>query len=136
VSVNGSSAGLLTMLSPDVQDAINRAFAVARDARHAVVSVDHVLLSMLAVPAAAQLLEERGMELHALRSEVENAVARTPLQDESTDVEAPTPTTALQRAIQVAILRAQKEYAVRVQKGSLRMESTAADLLDALLQAR
>jgi len=124
------------MVSPDVQDAINRAFAVAKDARHAVVSIDHVLLSMLAIPAATQLLEERGVELDALRRELENAVARTPVRDEDADVNGPTPTTALQRATQVAILRAQKEYPLRVQRGTLRMESTVADLLDALLRAR
>ena len=124
------------MLSPEAQEAINSAFAVARDARHAVVSVNHVLLSMLAIPAAARLLEERGVERHALRSELENAVARTPLRDEDADINAPTPTTALIGAIQIAILRAQKEYTVRVQEGTLRMESTVADLLDALLQAR
>ncbi len=95
------------MLSAEVEYSINTLFRDARDKNHEFVTVEHLLLAMLDNPSAAEALRACGVEIPALRKELEQFIdENTPLVPENDQREVQ-PTLGFQRVIHRAVYSAQ-----------------------------
>ncbi len=83
------------------------AFMDARQKRHELITVEHLLLAMIDNPTAADVLRSCGANLDTLRSELNNYIEEhTPIVEGSDEVDTQ-PTLGFQRVIQRAILHVQ-----------------------------
>ena len=92
------------MIGQDVEICLHWAFVEARQARHRLITVEHLLLAMLDNASAAELLLARGCNIEDLRWSLQNFVSRnTPRLPTSSEVDTQ-PTLGFQRVIQRAIM--------------------------------
>jgi len=112
--------------SPEVEDALHRAAALAKEAGRANVCPDDVLLCLLDRPTVASYLENEGIEVAALRSELASAVSQSSLTDAVSAGGSPAASLKLQSVLQRAIMEAMRE----------RRKITVTDLSLLLLKAR
>jgi len=83
------------------------AFMEARQQRHELITVEHLLLAMLDNPTAAQVLRACGVDIEALRRDLADYISEhTPVVSGTDDVDTQ-PTLGFQRVIQRAILHVQ-----------------------------
>ncbi len=83
------------------------AFMEARQQRHELITVEHLLLAMLDNPTAAQVLRACGVDIEALRRDLTDYIGEhTPVVSGTNDVDTQ-PTLGFQRVIQRAILHVQ-----------------------------
>jgi ATP-dependent Clp protease ATP-binding subunit ClpA len=83
------------------------AFMEARQQRHELITVEHLLLAMLDNPTAAQVLRACGVDIETLRRELTDYITEhTPVVSGSAEVDTQ-PTLGFQRVIQRAILHVQ-----------------------------
>ncbi|GMW05545.1 MAG: ATP-dependent Clp protease ATP-binding subunit ClpA [Gammaproteobacteria bacterium] len=95
------------MLSSELEYCLNEAFQQARNNRHEYMTVEHLLLAILDIPAVAEILKSCGADLDRLRKELEEFTDQsTPrLKGESDqDVQ---PTLGFQRVLQRAVFHVQ-----------------------------
>ncbi len=95
------------MLSSELEYCLNEAFQQARNNRHEYMTVEHLLLAILDIPAVAEILKSCGSDLERLRRELEEFTDQsTPrLKGESDqDVQ---PTLGFQRVLQRAVFHVQ-----------------------------
>lgn len=92
------------MLSKDLEDALQSSFLEAREERQKYVTVEHLLLALLAEASATRILKATGANLVELRSGLEEFISETPRleHDEQT-----MPTMGFQRTLQRAVFRVQ-----------------------------
>jgi ATP-dependent Clp protease ATP-binding subunit ClpA len=105
--------------APDTLETIQRAFRFARDRRHDVVGLEHLLLAILDEPAARRILVACGVRLDRLLRDLEEALEKafTPVQTPN-GVE-PEASLGLDRVIQQAVAHAAFSSARHVDTGSL-----------------
>jgi ATP-dependent Clp protease ATP-binding subunit ClpA len=111
------------MLSSELEFCLNEAFRRAREQRHEFMTVEHLLLALLDVPAAIDILKACGANLTRLQKELGEFIDETTprLGDhEEQDVQ---PTLGFQRVLQRAVFHVQS---------SGRKEVTAANVLVAI----
>ena len=111
------------MLSSELEFCLNEAFRRAREQRHEFMTVEHLLLALLDVPAAIDILKACGANLTRLQKELSEFIDETTprLGDhEEQDVQ---PTLGFQRVLQRAVFHVQS---------SGRKEVTAANVLVAI----
>jgi len=95
------------MLSGDLEYCLNEAFRRARDSRHEFMTVEHLLLSLLEVPAVVEILKSCGADIDKLRRELSQFIEETtPLVDDEDDQEVQ-PTLGFQRVLQRAVFHVQ-----------------------------
>lgn len=96
------------MLNKALEISLNDAFRIARDRRHELMTVEHLLLALLDNPEASQALRACGLEFTQLKQELLSYVERsTPSFDnESTDTDTQ-PTLGFQRVLQRAVFHVQ-----------------------------
>src|SRR5690554_5544347 len=96
------------MLNKALEITLNDAFRLAREQRHELMTVEHLLLALLDNPEAAQALRACGLEFIQLKQELLTYVERnTPSFDEqSTDTDTQ-PTLGFQRVLQRAVFHVQ-----------------------------
>jgi ATP-dependent Clp protease ATP-binding subunit ClpA len=95
------------MLSGELEFCLNEAFRAARDGRHEFMTVEHLLLSLLEVPAVLEILKSCGAEIENLRRELREFIEETtPLIEEDDDHEVQ-PTLGFQRVLQRAVFHVQ-----------------------------
>lgn len=95
------------MIAQELEVSLHMAFMDARQKRHELITVEHLLLAMIDNPTAAEVLRSCGANLDALRNELINYIEEhTPVVDGSDDVDTQ-PTLGFQRVIQRAILHVQ-----------------------------
>ncbi|RUO49927.1 ATP-dependent Clp protease ATP-binding subunit ClpA [Pseudidiomarina donghaiensis] len=96
------------MLNKALEISLNDAFRIARDRRHELMTVEHLLLALLDNPEASQALRACGLEFTHLKQELLSYVERsTPsFDDESTDTDTQ-PTLGFQRVLQRAVFHVQ-----------------------------
>ncbi|OZB05918.1 MAG: ATP-dependent Clp protease ATP-binding subunit ClpA [Idiomarina sp. 34-48-12] len=96
------------MLNKALEITLNDAFRLARDHRHELMTVEHLLLALLDNPEAAQALRACGLEFTQLKQELLSYVDRsTPsFDDESADTDTQ-PTLGFQRVLQRAVFHVQ-----------------------------
>ena len=95
------------MLSSELEYCLNEAFQQARSNRHEYMTVEHLLLAVLDIPAVAEILKACGADIERLRRELEEFIDQsTPrLKGESDqDVQ---PTLGFQRVLQRAVFHVQ-----------------------------
>ncbi|NHA14319.1 ATP-dependent Clp protease ATP-binding subunit ClpA [Thioalkalivibrio sp. XN279] len=111
------------MLSSELEFCLNEAFRRAREQRHEFMTVEHLLLALLDVPAAIDILKACGANLTRLQDELREFIDETTPrlgENEEQDVQ---PTLGFQRVLQRAVFHVQS---------SGRKEVTAANVLVAI----
>ncbi|MPS49428.1 ATP-dependent Clp protease ATP-binding subunit ClpA [Methylobacillus sp.] len=95
------------MIAQELEVSLHMAFMDARQKRHELITVEHLLLAMIDNPTAADVLRSCGANLDNLRSELNNYIEEhTPTVEGSEEVDTQ-PTLGFQRVIQRAILHVQ-----------------------------
>jgi ATP-dependent Clp protease ATP-binding subunit ClpA len=95
------------MIAQELEVSLHMAFMDARQKRHELITVEHLLLAMLDNPTAADVLRACGAKLDTLRTELNNYIEEhTPmvLGEDEVDTQ---PTLGFQRVIQRAMLHVQ-----------------------------
>jgi ATP-dependent Clp protease ATP-binding subunit ClpA len=111
------------MLSSELEFCLNEAFRRAREQRHEFMTVEHLLLALLDVPAAIDILKACGANLTRLQDELREFIDETTPrlgESEEQDVQ---PTLGFQRVLQRAVFHVQS---------SGRKEVTASNVLVAI----
>ena len=112
------------MLSKDLEVTLNEAFKGARSRRHEFMTVEHLLLALLANNIAADVLTACGIDLSTLNQELTDFVeSTTPLIPEEDQARETQPTLGFQRVLQRAVFHVQS---------SGKKEVTGANVLVAL----
>ena len=95
------------MIAQELEVSLHLAFMDARQKRHELITVEHLLLAMLDNPSAAEVLKACGANLDKLRAEITGHIEEhTPLVSGLEDVDTQ-PTLGFQRVIQRAMLHVQ-----------------------------
>ncbi|MDA9093675.1 ATP-dependent Clp protease ATP-binding subunit ClpA [Methylophilaceae bacterium] len=95
------------MIAQELEVSLHMAFMDARQKRHELITVEHLLLAMLDNPSASEVLNSCGANLDKLREDVVNHIEEhTPKVGGKDDVDTQ-PTLGFQRVIQRAMLHVQ-----------------------------
>ena len=105
--------------APETLETIQRAFRLATDRRHDTVGLEHLLRAMTDEPQARALLATCGVNLDALRKQVDDVLARAFTPVPATSAVEPEPSVAFDRVIQQAVVHAAVSSAKQVDTGSL-----------------
>ena len=105
--------------APETLETIQRAFRLATERRHDTVGLEHLLRSATDEPQARHVLATCGVDLDALRKQLEEVLGKafTPVPPPGTTE--PEPSIGLDRVIQQAIVHAAVSSAKQVDTGSL-----------------
>jgi ATP-dependent Clp protease ATP-binding subunit ClpA len=105
--------------APETLETIQRAFRLATDHRHDTVGLEHLLLAITDEPEARRILASCGIDLDALRRQLNDVLAKafTPVPAPAT-VE-PEPTLGFDRVIQQSMVHAAVSSAKHVDSGGL-----------------
>jgi len=105
--------------APETLESIQRSFRLATERRHDTVGLEHLLLAITDEPQSRRVLATCGVELDALRRQLQDVLAKafTPVPSGAT-VE-PEPTLGFDRVIQQAMVHAAVSSAKHVDSGSL-----------------
>lgn len=96
------------MLSKELEFTLNMAFKEAREKRHEFMTVEHLLLSLLDNPAAAEVLRSCGTDINRLQLDLIEFIDETTPLIPASDVERETqPTLGFQRVLQRAVFHVQ-----------------------------
>jgi ATP-dependent Clp protease ATP-binding subunit ClpA len=95
------------MLSGDLEYCLNEAFRRARDSRHEFMTVEHLLLSLLDVPAVTEILKACGADIEKLGRELSRFIEETTPLVEDEDEQEVQPTLGFQRVLQRAVFHVQ-----------------------------
>jgi ATP-dependent Clp protease ATP-binding subunit ClpA len=105
--------------APETLETIQRAFRLATERRHDAVGLEHLLRSAIDEPQARHVLASCGVDLDALRKQLDEVLAKAFTPVPPPGASEPEPTTALDRVIQQAIVHAAVSSAKHVDTGSL-----------------
>jgi ATP-dependent Clp protease ATP-binding subunit ClpA len=95
------------MIAQELEVSLHMAFMDARQKRHELITVEHLLLAMIDNPTAAEVMRACGAKLEILRGELNQYIAEhTPTVNGEEDVDTQ-PTLGFQRVIQRAMLHVQ-----------------------------
>jgi len=95
------------MIAQELEVSLHMAFMDARQKRHELITVEHLLLAMIDNPTAAEVLRACGAKLDVLRVELSQYIEEhTPTMNGEDDVDTQ-PTLGFQRVIQRAMLHVQ-----------------------------
>ena len=95
------------MIAQELEVSLHMAFMDARQNRHELITVEHLLLAMIDNPTAANILRACGAKLDTLRNDLKQHIAEhTPIVDGEEEVDTQ-PTLGFQRVIQRAMLHVQ-----------------------------
>ena len=95
------------MIAQELEVSLHMAFMDARQKRHELITVEHLLLAMLDNPSASEVLNACGAKINKLRSDISGHIEEhTPIVSGSDDVDTQ-PTLGFQRVIQRAMLHVQ-----------------------------
>ena len=95
------------MIAQELEVSLHMAFVEARQKRHEFITVEHLLLSLLDNPSAAQVLRSCAANIEELRKELTSFIAEHTPTVSGTDEIDTQPTLGFQRVIQRAILHVQ-----------------------------
>ena len=111
------------MLSTELEYCLNEAFRRARERRHEFMTVEHLLLALLDVPATIDILKACGANVTTLRKELTEFIDETTPRLGEEDEHEVQPTLGFQRVLQRAVFHVQS---------SGRKEVTASNVLVAI----
>jgi len=105
--------------APETLETIQRAFRLATDRRHDTVGLEHLLRAITDEPQARGLLATCGVNLDALRKQVDEVLAKAFTAVPATSAVEPEPSVAFDRVVQQAVVHAAVSSAKQVDTGSL-----------------
>jgi len=105
--------------APDTLETIQRAFRLATERRHDAVGLEHLLRSITDEPRGRQVLGLCGVDVDAMRDQVDEVLAKAFTPVPPPGVFEPEPTLGLDRVIQQAVVHAAASSATHVDTGSL-----------------
>ncbi len=95
------------MIAQELEVSLHMAFMDARQKRHELITVEHLLMAMLDNPSASDVLKSCGANIDKLRTDLSNHIEEhTPVVDGKEEVDTQ-PTLGFQRVIQRAMLHVQ-----------------------------
>ena len=95
------------MIAQELEVSLHMAFMDARQKRHELITVEHLLLAMIDNPSASEVLTACGAKIEKLRSDIAGHIEEhTPIVSGNDDVDTQ-PTLGFQRVIQRAMLHVQ-----------------------------
>jgi ATP-dependent Clp protease ATP-binding subunit ClpA len=95
------------MIAQELEVSLHMAFMDARQKRHELITVEHLLLAMLDNPSASEVLNACGVKIEKIRSDIVGHIEEhTPIVSGTDDVDTQ-PTLGFQRVIQRAMLHVQ-----------------------------
>ena len=95
------------MIAQELEVSLHMAFMDARQKRHELITVEHLLLAMLDNPSASEVLNACGAKIEKIRSDIASHIEEhTPVVSGTDDVDTQ-PTLGFQRVIQRAMLHVQ-----------------------------
>ncbi|MCC7259154.1 MAG: ATP-dependent Clp protease ATP-binding subunit ClpA [Gammaproteobacteria bacterium] len=95
------------MLSSELEYCLNEAFQQARANRHEYMTVEHLLLAILDIPAVAEILKSCGADLERLRRELEEFIDQSTPRLKGENDQDVQPTLGFQRVLQRAVFHVQ-----------------------------
>src|SRR5687767_4414300 len=105
--------------APETLETIQRAFRLATERRHDAVSLEHLLRAITDEQYGRQVLAMCGVDLEALRRQVDEVLAKAFTAVPPPNPPEPEPTAGLDRVIQQAVVHAAVSSAKHVDTGSL-----------------
>jgi len=105
--------------APETLETIQRAFRLATDRRHDTVGLEHLLRAITEEPQARALLATCGVNLDALRTQVDEVLVKAFTPVPAASVVEPEPSVAFDRVVQQAVVHAAVSSAKQVDTGSL-----------------
>jgi hypothetical protein len=105
--------------APETLETIQRAFRLATDRRHDTVGLEHLLRAITDEPQARALLATCGVNVEALRKQVDEVLAKAFTPVPATTPVEPEPSVAFDRVVQQAVVHAAVSSAKHVDTGSL-----------------
>jgi ATP-dependent Clp protease ATP-binding subunit ClpA len=105
--------------APETLETIQRSFQLARERRHDMVGLEHLLLAILDEPAARRILVACGVRLEPLMRELHEALDRSFTPVAAPAAVEPEPSLGFDRVIQHAMMHAVGSSARHVDTGSL-----------------
>jgi len=105
--------------APETLETIQRAFRLATDRRHDTVGLEHLLRAITEEPQARALLATCGVNLDALRTQVDEVLVKAFTPVPAASAVEPEPSVAFDRVVQQAVVHAAVSSAKQVDTGSL-----------------
>ncbi len=105
--------------APETLETIQRAFRLATDRRHDTVGLEHLLRAITEEPQARALLATCGVNVDALRKQVDEVLVKAFTPVPATSAVEPEPSVAFDRVVQQAVVHAAVSSAKQVDTGSL-----------------
>jgi ATP-dependent Clp protease ATP-binding subunit ClpA len=105
--------------APDTLESIRRAFRVAAERRHDLVSLEHMLHALIEDPQAANLLRSCRVDLVALRKDLEEVLERAFTPVPGRKAVKPESTLGFDRVVERAVVHAASSSAQQVESGAL-----------------
>src|SRR5688500_5202377 len=105
--------------APETLDTIQRAFRMATERRHDTVGLEHLLLSITDDAEGRHVLATCGVDLAALKKQLDDVLERAFTPVPTTSSPEPEPTLGFDRVIQQAVVHAAVSSAKHVDTGSL-----------------
>ncbi len=108
------------MLSPELQNTLQRALTDTRDRKHEYLTLEHLLLAILDDPSGADIIVKCGGKIDTLRDELEAFLAESVEAIEREDDEdGPDQTLAFQRVLQRAAIHVQSAARTQMTTGNV-----------------
>src|SRR5688572_9998305 len=105
--------------APDTLESIRRAFRVASDRRHDLVSLEHMLHALIEDPQAREILTRCRVDLTQLKSDLEEVLDRAFTPVPGKKAVKPESTLGFDRVVERAVVHAASSSAQQVDSGSL-----------------
>jgi ATP-dependent Clp protease ATP-binding subunit ClpA len=105
--------------APDTLESIRRAFRVASDRRHDLVSLEHMLHALIEDPQAREILARCRVDLAALKTDLEEVLDRAFTAVPGKKAVKPESTLGFDRVVERAVVHAASSSAQQVESGAL-----------------
>ena len=105
--------------APDTLESIRRAFRVAADRRHDLVSLEHMLHALIEDPQAREILARCRVDLATLRTDLEEVLDRAFTPVPGRKAVKPESTLGFDRVVERAVVHAASSSAQQVESGAL-----------------
>ena len=105
--------------APETLESIRRAFRLATDRRHDLVSLEHLLSALLEDPEALRVLQSSRVDVATLRTDLEEVLQRTFSPVPGRKAVKPESTIGFDRVVERAVVHAASSSAQQVESGAL-----------------
>ena len=105
--------------APETLESIRRAFRLATDRRHDLVSLEHLLSALLEDPEALRVLQSSRVDVEVLRTDLEEVLQRAFSPVPGRKAVKPESTIGFDRVVERAVVHAASSSAQQVESGAL-----------------